>query len=292
MKAALFPGQGVRIADLLAALPGDHPLVEEAETTLSLSLRQRLGRIAATSRAQVPTELAQPALVVAGLVAYERAVEQGATFAALAGHSLGEYTALAAGGALRFRDVLRLVAARGEAMAAAARTAPGGMAAVLGLDIGNVEDLASEHGATVANDNAPGEVVVSGPDAALDAIAAAARTRGGRAIRLGVTGPFHSPAMEPAVARLQSALDAIEIRSPHIPVLSNTTARPYRAPGEIRKLLTAQLTGRVRWRESIEWLYSKDVSTFVDMGPGEVVGKLARRTIEPLARGEATPIGA
>lgn len=292
MKAALFPGQGIRIPELLAALPADHPLVEEAQDVLSLRLRQKLDRIAATSRGQIPTELAQPALVVAGLISYERAREEGETFAAAAGHSLGEYTALAACGAIRFRDVLRVVRARGEAMAAAARNAPGGMAAVLGLDIDTVEELAQAHGAVIANDNAPGEVVVSGPEAALDAIASAARACGGRAIRLAVTGPFHSAAMEPAVEHLRNALDAIEIRNPQVPVVANVTARPYRAPGEVRKLLATQLTGRVAWRASIEWLHSKGVDEFVDMGPGQVVGKLARRTVAPLAHNEVERVGA
>lgn len=292
MRAALFPGQGLRAADIYAALPDAHPLLDEAEAALSIPLRRKLARLAASSRVQVPTTIAQPAIVVAGLIAYERAQKDGGSFAALAGHSLGEYTALAAGGAIRFRDVLRLVTARADAMAAAAAVSRGGMAAILGLDMGKVEELAVARGLIVANDNAPGEVVVSGPEGGLDAIGAAAKATGGRAIRLGVEGAFHSAAMAVATDRLQAALDAIEIRSPHVPVISNVTARPYRAPGEIRKLLVEQLTGRVRWRESIEWLHGRGVHEFVDLGPGAVVGKLARRTTAALANVEVASIGA
>ena len=165
-------------------------------------------------------------------------------------------------------------------MQIAARAAGGGMAALLGFSLAEAENIAAGSGAVVANDNAPNQVVISGSEESLTEAAAAARSRGGRAVLLQVSGSFHSPSMDPAVFGLQKALDYAEVGMPEIPVVSNVTARPYRSPGEIRKLLTEQLTGKVRFRESVNWLADSGVSVCRDFGPGRVVAGLFARTIE------------
>lgn len=152
------------------------------------------------------------------------------------------------------------------------------MAAVLRLDLHRVEQIAAAHGLAIANDNSPAQTVVSGEKDSLSRAADDIHRARGRSILLNVEGAFHSPAMEPAVADLEAALVVTEIRSPSIPVISNVTARPYRAPGEIRKLLIEQLTGRVRFRESLLFLSERGVTEFVDVGPGDVVDRLARAT--------------
>jgi malonyl CoA-acyl carrier protein transacylase len=152
------------------------------------------------------------------------------------------------------------------------------MAAVLGLTHQRAQEIADGYGLALANDNSPGQVVLTGDSDALARAAQAIRTERGRSILLGVEGAFHSPAMEPAVDDLRRALESTEIRSPATPVISNVSTRPYRAPGEIRRLLLAQLTGPVRFRECVLHLAEAGVTEFEDLGPGDVVGKLARST--------------
>jgi [acyl-carrier-protein] S-malonyltransferase len=279
MRAGLFPGQGLDARVVADALPVKHPLLERADEVLGYDLR----RAAKTSpSATMRTRVAQPAILVAGLISFCRAVGSGERFHYLAGHSLGEYTALVASGAIRFRDGVRLVATRADAMEKAARRAPGGMAVVLGLDVHRVDSLAERSGAVVANDNSPTQVVVAGDEVALRRAAALTRAEGGRCIRLSVEGPFHTSAMDPAREELVEALVQTEVHTPRIPVVSNVSAAPYRAPGEIRKLLVEQLTGRVRFRESIEWLVAHGVDDFHDLGPSRVVDGIARATVARL----------
>jgi [acyl-carrier-protein] S-malonyltransferase len=142
--------------------------------------------------------------------------------------------------------------------------------------------IAGKTGVVVANDNAPGQVVVSGPDEALAEAAGMARSQGGRAVLLEVSGPFHSPAMEPAAARLAETLAGIEIRTPKVPIISNVTARPYETPAEIRALLVKQVTQGVRWRESCEWLWEQGVRDLHDFGPGRVAAGLAQKTFRSM----------
>jgi [acyl-carrier-protein] S-malonyltransferase len=276
MKAGLFPGQGLDARAVADALPAGHQLLRKADEVLGYDLRRS---VKGTSRATMQTRIAQPAILVAGLISFCRAIGEGQRFDYLAGHSLGEYTALVASGAIRFRDGVRLVSARAEAMQRAARRAPGGMAVVLGLDAETVDDLARRAGATVANDNSPAQQVVAGDESSLTRTAMLTRSEGGRCIRLSVEGPFHTHAMDTALDDLAEALVRTEIHLPRIPVVSNVSAVPYRAPGEIRKLLLEQLTGRVRFRESIEWLASKGVTEFVDFGPSRVAEGIARATV-------------
>ena len=275
MKAGLFPGQGLDAKVVHAAIATDHPRVERATQLLGFDFVRRVEQVARRARGVLPTALAQPAIFVAGVVSHERALESGESFGAYAGHSLGEYTALVAARSIPFDHGLRLVAARGAAMQAVARTESGGMAAVLGLEIGVVEQVATTHGLTLANDNAPSKTVLSGQTDALARAAEEVRQAGGRCVLLPLEGAFHSRAMEPAAEALAQALMKTEIRTPSVPVISNVTARPYRAPGEIRKLLLTQLTGRVRFRESLQLLSRSGVTDFVDLGPGDVVARLA-----------------
>lgn len=279
MRAALFPGQGVDAASVLAALE-DAPLLAQANELAGTDLAAAAARCVQRARPVLPTDVAQPALLVAGLAAHERS----GPFDLYAGHSVGEYAALAAAGAVTPEDALRLVCVRGRATRDAARTNGGGMAAVKGIATDELEDVCERAGAVVANDNSPVQLVVSGPEAALAEVAQEVRARGGRCLLLAVEGAFHSPAMAPAAAALADALDHVDLRMPAARVVSNVTARPYRAPGEIRKLLVRQLTERVRFRESIEWMADAGVTDFADLGPGRVAGKLADVTVGARAR--------
>ena len=279
MKAALFPGQGLEASAVAAALERDHDRIEEANDILGYDFVRAVEQVAHRT---MPTTLAQPAILVAGIVSYESAVSRGGSFAYLAGHSLGEYTALVAGGAMSFSDGVKLVVARARAMQRATRSSSGGMVVLLGVGVERAEELARAAGASVANDNSPGQVVVSGDDLALTRVAGLGRAARVRSVRLPVEGAFHSPAMAPAAEALSEALVHVLIRSPKVPVVSNVTAAPYRSPGEIRKRLEDQMTGRVRFRESIEWLVSRGVDDFVDVGPGNVVERLARATADGL----------
>lgn len=280
MRAALFPGQGVDPAAVLDALAGA-PLLPLANAEAGTDLARATAQCLRRARPVLPTEIAQPALLVAGLAAHD---ERG-PFDAYLGHSVGEYAALAAAGAITPGDALRLVCVRARATRDAARASGGGMAAVKGVTPAELEDLCERAGAVVANDNSPAQLVVSGSEAALAEVAAGVRSRGGRCLLLAVEGAFHSPAMVPAAAALADALDEVEIRMPAAPVVSNVTARPYRAPGEVRKLLVRQLTERVRFREAVQWLTTDaGVTDLEDLGPGHVAGKLARATVEAATR--------
>lgn len=279
MRAGLFPGQGIEAKSILTGLTGENPRLESACDLLGYDLVARVEQIALRPRGILPTSLAQPAIFVAGIISFEEAVERGQTFDYLAGHSLGEYTALVAGGSISFGQGLRLVAARGDAMERATKTSAGGMAAALGLDLEEVTGIAAAHDLTVANDNSPRQVVLSGDPGRLARAAPAIRAAGGRCVLLPVEGAFHSRAMLPATDALTDALVATEIRSPSTRVVSNVSTQPYRAPGEIRKLLVEQLTGRVRFRESLQNLKERGVTEFVDLGPGDIVARLAHATV-------------
>ncbi|CAN5641679.1 ACP S-malonyltransferase [soil metagenome] len=278
MIAALFPGQGIPARTVLESLQGGHPLLDAASDVLGYNLRRKVEIAARRKGAMLPTSLAQPAIYTASLLSYGRAEEQGHTFDHFAGHSLGEYAALVAGRAMAFEDGLRCVIVRAEAMQAASRSAEGGMAAVLGLDLDVADDIARRTGVQVANDNAPGQTVLAGSEKGLADAAAVVRARGGRSVLLEVSGPFHTVAMAPAEGPLRHALAKVEVRSPSVAVLSNVTARPHGGPDDITELLVQQLSTRVRWRESLEWLWTQGVRDVEDLGPGRVVAGLAQRT--------------
>lgn len=286
MRAGLFPGQGVPALEVLASLPENDASLGRANEVLGYDLRRRVEIASRRKGAAVPTLIAQPAMFVAGLASLRRGQEEGTDFQAFAGHSLGEYAALVAGGSFSFEQGIEAVKVRAESMQSAAQASSGGMVAILGLDIERVSQIANSTGISVANDNAPGQVVLSGPEEGLAAAATLVREEGARSVLLEVSGPFHTQAMAPAAEAVREALDHVDIRLPEVPVISNVTAAPYRAPGEIRKLLVDQLTGRVRFRESIEWLWNHGFRDFEDLGPGRVAAGLAQRTVRPLRRAE------
>ncbi|MFN2488297.1 MAG: ACP S-malonyltransferase [Actinomycetota bacterium] len=290
MIVGLFPGQGIPARTVLDALVSGDPLLEAASDVLGFNLRRKVEIAARRKGAMLPTSLAQPAIYTASLTAYRRAEQERPTLDFLAGHSLGEYAALVAGGAMSFEDGLRCVNVRAEAMMAASKSSAGGMAAVLGLELSAVEDIAERTGVQVANDNAPAQTVVAGSEKGLADAAAVVRARGGRSVLLEVSGPFHTVAMAPAESPLRRTLEGVSVQVPAVPVLSNVTARPHGAPDHIVELLVQQLSTRVRWRESLEWLWYQGVRDFDDMGPGRIVAGLAQRTFTELDSG--TEVGA
>jgi acyl transferase domain-containing protein len=222
------------------------------------------------------TRYAQPAIFCASLAGWTQ-IRDRVDPVALAGHSLGELTALAAAGAIDEFDALRLVVLRGRLMDVAGAASGGGtMLAVLGATPAQAAALASRHRVSLANDNAPGQVVLSGAPDGLRAARDDARGTGLRAVALDVTGAFHSPQMQRAVAPFQEALAAIEVDSPDIPVISCATARPF---GDPRAELAGALVSPVRWRETMVALGAAGANTFVDVGPGAVLAKLAPRCL-------------
>lgn len=277
-RAGLFPGQGVPLPKVAAELPRADPLVATAGEVLGIDLWKEV-KEALSAGGMPPTTLAQPAIFVCGVAAWRRRDRQGDRFDFFAGHSLGEYAALVAADAWSFEDALKVLAVRADGMQAVARSVPGGMAAVINLGRNEVDRIAQDTGVGVANDNCPGQVVVSGPEDGLSRAADAVKAAGGRYVRLEIAGPFHHPAVAPTVPILETALEGVEIREPQVPVVANLTARPYASADEIRRLLPRHLTVGVRWRETIEWMWEQGAREFVDLGPGQIVAGLAQRTI-------------
>ena len=225
------------------------------------------------------THAQQPAIFLCSVCAWERRRDEVGEPIGAAGHSLGEYAALVAAGALRFEDAMLLVAQRGRAMADAARRAPGGMVAMLGGDSDAVHALARDCGLVVANDNAPGQLVLAGSLAGIDAAIERARHEtGARARRLDVAGAFHSPLMESAAERLEAALAATPVTDPAFAVYCNSTVRPF---VDIRAELARNLLAPVRWRETILALHDAGAEEFVELGPGDVLTGMLKRTLVP-----------
>ena len=268
MTSYLFPGQG-------AVPPGLGEETRRARPDLAEAAARAAGDDV-FARAGEGTRWAQPALVCAALARWT-ALGPPQDAEALLGHSLGELTALAAAGALAPEDAVRLACARGRLMEEAGIACPGGMVALLGAELPDAAELAAELGLVVANDNAPGQVVLAGPPEGVRAARAGARARGLRALALDVSGAFHSPAMASAQPGWEAALDTVEFAAPRIPVVSCLTAEWVT---DARATLAAGLTSPVRFREALEALGGEEI---VDVGPGEVLAGLARRT-RPEAR--------
>jgi [acyl-carrier-protein] S-malonyltransferase len=235
------------------------------------------------------TQNAQPALMAVSLatmrVLAARGVTLGKGIAYVAGHSLGEYSALAAAGSFTIADAARLLRTRGRAMQQAVPVGEGAMAALIGLDYDAARAVADEAAegdvCAAANDNAPGQVVVSGSRAAVERAVEIAKGKGAkRAILLPVSAPFHCALMAPAAKVMADALAEVAIKAPAVPVVANVTARPVSDPDAIRRNLVDQVTGMVRWRESVSWLAGNGVSLFVEVGAGKVLSGLARRIAE------------
>jgi [acyl-carrier-protein] S-malonyltransferase len=282
MIAFLFPGQGSQQPGMGAAwsdLPSWELVAEASEATGRDVARLLLDADADELK---ETRNSQLATMVSSLVVLDAIERLGVEPAVYAGHSLGEYTALVASGALSFEDGVRLVAERGEAMQAAAEQHTGTMAAVLGLDDDKVE-LACEQTdgeVWVANYNAPGQVVIAGAPDAVAAAGEAAKGLGAkRTMGLPVGGAFHTPFMGPARDRLRKAIDATEIRRPDAPIIANVDATAHDDAGDWAELLGAQLCSPVRWRQSLYALDDLGITTFLELGPGAVLTGMVKRTV-------------
>jgi [acyl-carrier-protein] S-malonyltransferase len=293
-RALVFPGQGSQAPgmgkDLAEAFPTARLLFEEVDDALS----QHLSRLMfeGPDRDLTLTENAQPALLAVSL-AVVRVLEAEAGFdiagqvAYVAGHSLGEYSALAAARTFSVPDAARLVKRRGQAMQKAVPVGEGAMAALLGLELDAAREVAAEAAAggvcAVANDNSPGQVVVSGHASAVERAVGLAAARGARrSIMLPVSAPFHSPLMAPAAEMMAEALGEIALQAPVVPLVANVTAKPTEDPEEIKELLVEQVTRMVRWRETVLLFTENEVEEVVELGAGRVLAGLAKRIARDL----------
>jgi [acyl-carrier-protein] S-malonyltransferase len=283
---------------LAESLPEAADVFRQADSVLGFSLSSLCFDGSDTDL--TPTEIAQPALLTCSVAALRCVEARGVRPAAAAGHSLGEYTALVAAGALRFEDALRLVRRRGELMAEAGRLGSGSMAAVLGLQAGQVAELCkhvmdSLPGCIVvpANLNAPGQVVISGSVEGVQRAGEEARAAGARrVIALSVSGAFHSPLMHEAALKMRAELARAPLSRASVPVIANATARSVQSPDEIRSALAAQMESGVRWEESIQALFSSGITHFLELGNGKVLTGLARKIIPgALAHSVSDPAG-
>lgn len=288
-RAFVFPGQGSQAVgmgkDLAQAFAAARLVFEEVDE----ALKQNLSAIMFEGPEEelTLTENAQPALMAVSLAVMAVLKDEGgmdlARVAALvAGHSLGEYSALAAAGTFALSDTARLLKLRGQAMQKAVPVGEGAMAALLGLDLDQVAAIAEEAGqegvCATANDNAPGQVVVSGARKAVERAVDMAKENGARrAVMLPVSAPFHCPLMAPAAEAMADALAETEMKPPVVPVVANVTASLLDDPEEIRPLLVKQVTGMVRWREGVLAMKESGVDTVVELGAGKVLTGLTRR---------------
>jgi len=282
-----FPGQGSQKVGMGKALCAASPEAEEALARADEVLGLPISRLCLSGPAEALNDTAntQPAILavsIAALRALKERLEGRPVF--VAGHSLGEFSALVAAEAISYDDALLLVRERGRLMKEAGERNPGGMAAVIGLDQATVEEACAQARRStggyvgIANDNCPGQVVISGDVETLEAGMEAARALGARrVIRLAVSIAAHSPLMAEAAALFRQALENIPLRRPTVPLVTNRTARPLDAPQEIREALTGQLTSPVRWAESVEWMIRQGVRRFIEVGPGEVLTNMLRR---------------
>jgi malonyl CoA-acyl carrier protein transacylase len=287
--AFTFPGQGSQAVgmgkDLAEAFPEARAVFEEVDEALG----QKLSAVMFEGPEDVLrlTENAQPALMAVSVavsrVLASRGVNLAERAAYVAGHSLGEYSALCAAGTFGLADTARLLRTRGQAMQKAVPVGHGAMAALLGLDLDSARAVAAEAAGSevceVANDNAPGQVVISGTTAAVERAVEIAKGKGAkRALLLPVSAPFHCSLMQPAAEAMQAALSEVTMQAPVVPVVSNVLAAPISDPEEIRRRLVEQVTGVVRWTESITWLTGEGgVTNLVELGSGKVLTGLAKR---------------
>ncbi len=278
-----YPGQGSQKMEMGANWL-DHPsweLVLEASAITGRDLSDLL--LNADDRELKQTKNAQVATFLVSMVIFDSLQRVGVDAAAHAGHSLGEYSALTASGALDFEDAVRLVVERGEAMQVCAESQEGTMAAILGLDDELVESACHrvDDDVWVANYNAPGQVVIAGCPTGIETASEIAKEIGAkRAMTLPVSGAFHTPYMEPARDRLREAIESVEFRSPDHPVYANVDAIGHEVAGDWPALLSSQLTSPVRWKQTLHQLDAAGFTTFVEVGPGSVLTGMAKRTIK------------
>jgi len=290
MRAFVFPGQGAQTIGMGRELAENWPAARAVFAEVDEALGQNLsalvweGDIAELTL----TANAQPALMATSLAAIRALEAEGVSVtsaAFVAGHSLGEYSALAAAGAIGLADTARLLRIRGAAMQQAVPVGEGAMAALLGLDFATATDVATEAAqgqvCQAANDNDPAQVVVSGHRAAVERAVELARARGAkRALLLPVSAPFHCALMQPAADAMAEALGAVHIAPPVVPLVANVRAEAVSDPAMIRALLVEQVTGSVRWRESVQWMGAQGVTSFWEVGAGKALSGMIRRILK------------
>ncbi|WP_429929882.1 ACP S-malonyltransferase [Agrobacterium vitis] len=286
--AFTFPGQGSQVVgmgkDLAEAFPEARTVFDEVDDALG----QKLSDVMWNGSAEdlTLTANAQPALMAVSIAVLRVMEARGFSLTRkvsyVAGHSLGEYSALCAAGTFSLADTARLLRIRGNAMQAAVPVGAGAMAAIIGLEHGDVEKVCKEASSDgpvqIANDNGGGQLVISGAKAAVEKASALATEKGAkRAIMLPVSAPFHSALMGPAADAMAQALATVEMKAPVVPLIANVVAVPVSDPNEIRRLLVEQVTGQVRWRETVEWFSHNAVSVLYEIGAGKVLSGLVRR---------------
>ena len=302
-RAFLFPGQGSQAVGMGRALAEAFTAARLVFEEVDEALKQKLSRLMfeGPDGDLTLTENAQPALMAVSLAAVRAIEAEGGAGIAdkgifVAGHSLGEYSALAAAGTLRLADAARLLKRRGQAMQRAVPVGEGAMAALLGLDLEAAVEIAKAAAAApggdqvcaTANDNAPGQVVVSGHKEAVErAIAIAAERGARRSVLLPVSAPFHCALMQPAADEMAEALAEITLTAPALPLVANVTAAQVSDAETIRALLVRQVTGMVRWRESVLYMKANGVESLIELGAGKVLAGLARRIDRDLAASSA-----
>jgi [acyl-carrier-protein] S-malonyltransferase len=289
--AFTFPGQGSQFVGMGQALAESSPAAKAVFDRVDAALGEKLSELMWSGPAETLTLTAntQPALMACGMAAMAALEEahgitvEHAKF--VAGHSLGEYTALCAAGAISLEDTARLLRIRGNAMQSAVPAGKGAMAALLGATFEQAEAVVAsglEFGdCQIANDNAPGQIVISGEKRAVEAAAESAKGHGvKKAVLLPVSAPFHCSLMQPAADAMADALEDVDVQSPRVPVINNVQARPVTDPVQLRTDLVTQVTGQVRWRESMQYMFDQGVELFVEPGCGKVLSVMMRRALK------------
>lgn len=292
-RAFVFPGQGAQTIGMGKALADAYPSAKAVFDEVDDALGEKLSTLIwEGEQADLTlTQNAQPALMATSLAAMKALEAEGVTIEAasfVAGHSLGEYSALAAAGSLSIADTARLLRTRGEAMQAAVPVGVGAMAALLGLDFAAATEVAEAAAqgevCQAANDNDPGQVVVSGHKAAVERAVELAKEKGAkRAVLLPVSAPFHCALMQPAADVMAEALSHVDIERPAVPVIANVRAQAVKDAATIRSLLVEQVTGSVRWRESVAWMSGEGVTEIYEIGAGKALSGMVRRIDRAIA---------
>lgn len=286
--AFTFPGQGSQAVGMGKELAAAFPEARAVFAEVDEALGQKLSAIMfdGPEETLTLTANAQPALMAVSIAVMRVLEARGLSLkdkvSYVAGHSLGEYSALCAAGTFSLSDTARLLRIRGNAMQSAAPVGEGAMAAIIGLEQADVEAICQEASTggscQIANDNGGGQLVISGSKPAVEVAARLATEKGAkRALMLSVSAPFHSALMAPAADAMREALAAVEAKTPVVPVVANVRAAPVSDPQEIVRLLVEQVTGQVRWRETVEWFGANDMTTLYEIGSGKVLTGLARR---------------
>ncbi|WP_449539976.1 ACP S-malonyltransferase [Ferdinandcohnia sp. Marseille-Q9671] len=283
--AFVFPGQGSQIVGMGKELADSSEVVKEVFTRADNTLEEELSTLifSGSQEKLTLTVNAQPALLTTSIAILEKFKEANITPHYVAGHSLGEYSALVAAGALRFEDAVYTVRKRGEFMEEAVPAGEGSMAAILGMNSVELQEVTESISATgnpvqLANINCPGQIVISGSAEGVKQACELAKEKGAkRAIPLVVSGPFHSSLMEPAAEKLRSVLEKIEIKDASVPVIANVNAEEMTSATQIKENLVKQLYSPVLWENSIEYMLDKGVDTFIEIGPGKVLSGLIKK---------------